>query len=340
MTALLTRFSYESCSPTKVSVRDAASSAAAASAALTSSLHRSGMADWIKLDEQASRQYLDATTLFAELEAAQAHVQECSGGMLWRTIKGREYLIQTGKDNRQRSRGRRSQATEAIYEAFIARKREAQETLRELRHQSDLVYRRNRALRVGYAPALLVRILTSMERLELREDAMIAGECALFAYTAQAFVRPPARLADAAGCEPLQLQILAAGERAKDRVFAALRVADKTFMASEIAEDRLQVINSRGASVEIVYGGLMQVLLKPDILTAMRRFSVPVVARSGRMARMNAISPSLYVMHADCSTLRSGVTVAEAREFERRSHAARSLVKNYLPDWNEGWTSR
>ncbi|WP_427309177.1 hypothetical protein [Cupriavidus sp. H39] len=61
------------------------------------------MDPWIELDEDALRQYIDAKTVFEAWESARAKAAEVRGGMLWRTTKGREYLIRTGVDNKQKS---------------------------------------------------------------------------------------------------------------------------------------------------------------------------------------------------------------------------------------------
>ncbi|WP_227460937.1 hypothetical protein [Cupriavidus pauculus] len=306
-------------------------------AALTASLHCNGMTDWIELNDQASRQYADATIVFAEWEKARARVQECSGGMIWRTSKGREYLIQTGKDNRQRSLGPRSPHTEAIYTAFISRKRQAQETLGRLRHEMALADRQNRALQVGDAPALLVRILTNMERIGLRDSTLIAGDCALLAYAAQARVKSWLAAGQVHDCEPIHVQILAADARAKDMALAALLAADKTFIASQATEGRLNLKNAQGATAEILYDGLIQILFKPDMPMAVRPFSVPLVATSGRMARMTAIPPSMYVLRAHGLAGRTDISPAEALQHAQRALAVRRLIKSHLPDWNDGW---
>ncbi|SPS03046.1 hypothetical protein CBM2634_U70008 [Cupriavidus taiwanensis] len=59
------------------------------------------MDPWIELDEDALRQYIDAKAVFEAWESARAKAAEVRGGMLWRTTKGREYLIRTGVDNKQ-----------------------------------------------------------------------------------------------------------------------------------------------------------------------------------------------------------------------------------------------
>jgi len=298
------------------------------------------MADWIELDEQALRQYIDAKTAFEACEAARASVHAFSGGMLWRVSKGHEYLIQTSSDNRQRSLGRRSAETESTYAQFVTRKRAAQDRLRALRQQMAIHYRMNRALRVGSVPALLVRILSAMDRLGLRDEVLVAGDCALFAYAAQAGVRlcaPPD-----AGVVParLSLHLWAASDTAKDLAFKALRAADKSFIARQVTADRLQVTNSQGATVDIRHDRLVAALVAPPGPLVLRKFSAAVVAATGRMARMTAIPPTQYILDAFHQAARVDLTPAQSALYAWRARATQRLVECRLHHWDEALGSR
>lgn len=298
------------------------------------------MADWIDLEENALRQFIDAAATFEACEAAWRQVEAFSGGMLWRVSKKHEYLIQTGKDNRQRSLGRRSPETERQYEQFTARKRAAQERLRALRQQMALHYRLNRALQVGRVPAPLVRILAALERRGLRDEVLVAGEAALFAYETQAGVRFSEP--DRCNQTPLSLQLLVSGSAAKDAAFAALRAADKSFIARQTGHDgciRLQAANAKGWTVDIHANAVSAAMLAPAGPLATRRFSVPVVSETGRMARLTTVPPVLYIL-----SLRQAVYAnLDARVktgCEARAHRVSRLVETRLPNWSEGLGSR
>lgn len=253
------------------------------------------MPDWIELDEQATRQYFDAKEVFEAWESARDAAQRFSGGMFWRVSKGNEYLIRSGKDNRQHSLGRRSMETEATFERFISEKRQALSTLTVLRHQMAMHYRQNRAFGVGNAPALLIRALSAFNRQGLRDDVLVTGDCALFAYAAQACVRLPER--DDLAEPRLSLQFVAADRAIAERAFAALRAADKSFVASQVTDERLKARNSEGNVVDIYVGWHVGMFANSTPL-GMRAFSVPVVSAVGRMARMTAVHPRWYVSNA------------------------------------------
>ena len=110
------------------------------------------MDPWIELDEDALRQYIDAKAVFEAWESARAKAAEVRGGMLWRTTKGREYLIRTGVDNKQKSLGVRSETTEDMYSRFNARKEATETRLKTLADELDRHRRRNRAVCAGRAP--------------------------------------------------------------------------------------------------------------------------------------------------------------------------------------------
>ncbi|BDB27328.1 hypothetical protein CTP10_R47330 [Cupriavidus sp. P-10] len=293
------------------------------------------MAYWIDLDELALRQYIDAMAVFEACEAARSRVDAFSGGMLWRTSKGHEYLIQTSSDNRQRSLGRRSAATESMYEQFVTGKRTAQDRLRALRQQMAIQYRMNRALRVGDVPALLERILSAMDRRRLHDQVVVAGDCALFAYAAQAGVRLCAPPNAGNVPAPLSLHLWAASESAKDLAFNALRAADKSFIVRQVTRDRLEATNAQGVTVEIRHDTQIAALVAPPGPLGLRKFSTAVVTATGRMARMTAIPPTQYIMDAFHQAARMDLTPAQSALYAWRARATQRLVECSLPHWGE-----
>lgn len=298
------------------------------------------MAYWIELDGQALRQYIDAMAVFEACEAARARVDAFSGGMLWRTTKGHEYLIQTSSDNRQRSLGRRSAATESTFEQFVTGKRAAQDRMRALRQQMAIQYRMNRALRVGNVPALLERILSAMDRCSLHDQVLVAGDCALFAYAAQAGVRLCAAPNAGDVPVPLSLGLWAASDAVKDLAFNALRAADKSFIARVVTADRLQATNAQGVTVEIRHDRLVAALVAPPGPLVLRKFSAAVVTATGRMARMMAIPPTQYISDAFHQAARRDLTPAQRALYAWRASATQRLVECRLPHWDEALGTR
>ncbi len=101
-------------------------------------------------------------------------------------------LIQTQRASAsggQKSLGRRSPETEAMYGRFITQKQTLEERLAALKTTVAKHERMNRALRVGRMPTIAVSILNRLEQAGLQAYFRIVGTHALYAYEAAAGVR-------------------------------------------------------------------------------------------------------------------------------------------------------
>ena len=115
-----------------------------------------------EIDPDAARQYIDARTVFVELERSRKNALQVRGGMVWKTVDDKDYLIRTSTTGGQKSLGRRSAETEAIYGSFIAKKQSVEERLSGLKAAVVKHERLNRALRVGRMPTIAVAILARL----------------------------------------------------------------------------------------------------------------------------------------------------------------------------------
>lgn len=113
----------------------------------------------LDIDSDAARQYIDATAAFTELRRSKKNALQVRGGMVWKTVDGKEYLIRTSTTGAQKSIGRRSAETEAIYESFTAKKQSLESRVSSLKVAVEKHDRMNRALRVGRMPNIAVAIL-------------------------------------------------------------------------------------------------------------------------------------------------------------------------------------
>jgi hypothetical protein len=82
---------------------------------------------FIPLPDNAARQLIDAHTVFVEHARVAKQASLYQGGMYWKRQDAHEYLVRTGRDNRQKRLGPRSVETEQIYDRFTAHKRETEE---------------------------------------------------------------------------------------------------------------------------------------------------------------------------------------------------------------------
>ena len=83
----------------------------------------------MELDADAARQYIDARAAFLELERTRKNALQVRGGMVWKTVDAKEYLIRTSPTGGQKGLGRRSPETEAMYQSFTEKKQSVEERL-------------------------------------------------------------------------------------------------------------------------------------------------------------------------------------------------------------------
>lgn len=194
---------------------------------------------------------------------------------------------------------------------------------------------------MGRVPALLVRILAALERRNLGEAVLVGGDAAAFAYEAKAGVRLY-ELNRSAGA-PLSLQLLVADSQARDAAFAALRAADKSFIARQIGNHgqiRLEVVNARGWTVDIHANAASAAMLAPEGPLAIRHFSIPVVSEAGRMARLTTVPPSLYSLWAFREVARADLDNTAKACREARARQVCRLIETHLRNWSEELGSR
>lgn len=72
----------------------------------------------LDLSPDAARQYIDARSTFVELERSKKNTLQYRGGMVWKTVDAKDYLIRTSTKGGQKSLGRRSAETEAMFQSF------------------------------------------------------------------------------------------------------------------------------------------------------------------------------------------------------------------------------
>ena len=103
----------------------------------------------IEIDPDAARQYIDARSTFVELERTKRNAVQVRGGMVWKTVDGKEYLIRTSTTGGQNGLGRRSAQSEAMYQSFTEKKQLTEGRISGLKSSMAKHERMNRALKVG-----------------------------------------------------------------------------------------------------------------------------------------------------------------------------------------------
>lgn len=296
------------------------------------------------LDEDATRQYIDARQAFNALIQAKAKMSEFRGGMVWKTVKGHDYLIRTSTRGAQKSLGPRSPGTEAIFQKFTSGKSRAEQLHAGLKLALERHRRMNKALRVGRTPDIVVDILNALRQAGIADKFTVVGTSALYAYETAAGARiAPSHLAtrDSDLLDNRSRLSLAIQEGAlAEGMLGLLQRVDPSFT---LRDDQLYTaVNKNGYEVDILRRmgpgsddepGQVTPLAddfwavkarNADWLLSAPKFSEIVVGTSGRMARMVTVDPRAFAL------FKLWMTGQPEREYAKRvrdASQARIVIK-------------
>lgn len=272
--------------------------------------------DYLPISDNAARQAIDSSTIFEECRKVEHRARSYAGGMYWKRQGEYEYLVKTGRDNRQMRMGPRSPETENIYKAFIERKSEVESRLKSLRQALTEAERLNKALKAGRVPSTVVSILNSLTDADLSPHFTVVGTHALYAYEAAAGVRI---VQGALATQDVDLwwdarsrvQFITEMKRLDLSILQVLQKADPSFQRKE--GNLETAINDKGFEVDFLCRqpegeDLHPMRFSPDEedlwpdqgpcaseFTNAAKFEHIVIAADGRMALMQTIDPAVFV---------------------------------------------
>lgn len=270
------------------------------------------------ISDSAARQSIDAVSIWNEYQRAAAAAKSFAGGMYWKKEGAYKYLVKTLAGNKQQRMGARTEETEQAFEAFHAQKKAAEARLSSLTKALDEAQRQNKALRVGRAPDILVKLLNALADAGLERCFRVVGTHALFAYESNAGVRITARGQDFQGLDPLSgakrgVELLVNPECSVASALAVLKKVDPSFQLGSAALKNECAISGKGFEVGLLrlgresgdsgpvalYGneGRTWELSARRVAVFSRAplFSEPVISATGKMATMNTIDPQSFV---------------------------------------------
>ena len=270
----------------------------------------------LALDPDAARQYIDARSAFLEFERSKKNALQVRGGMVWKTVDGKAYLIRTSPSGGQRSLGRRSADTEVVYQNFIEKKQSLQDRLSSLKAVMIKHEPMNRALRVGTMPNIAVAILGRLADAGLSDYFRVVGTHALYAYEAAAGVRFASAITATRDIELLwdtRKRVMFSERLRQDSpsMLAALQKVDKSFQIIE--DQKYTAINQDGFEVDIIRRvatpedphpirlsdaeddfWVVQAKRADELMNA-PEFTEMVVAENGAMARLTTVHPLVFI---------------------------------------------
>jgi hypothetical protein len=307
---------------------------------------------FVELEEKQLRQLSDAQATWRNLLQARKDAVEVRGSMKWKTVGGRTYLVRVSSKGAETSLGPQDERTQAIHDAFHARKGPAEARLKAMKAALDEHRRLNRVFRVGRTPAVVVRSLAAIDEAGLSDQFLTVGTHALYAYETAAGVRVEP---GAVATQDLDLLF----EAGKLRTYAArmarsdarslitvLRKADPTF---RVKREQLQTaVNDAGFEIYIIRRHAtgddphpMRMSDEEDDFWAVqvdqgekiassRKFEHLVVAANGEMALMRTLHPLDFIRLKQELAQRPGRDPLKAPKDRLQAQVVRQLWDTYL----------
>jgi hypothetical protein len=304
------------------------------------------------------RQYIDAVSVFEAREEALAEAKQVRGGMYWHkgsiAAPDDTYLVRTSVSGSEKSLGRRTPETEAIYNKFLQRKEMAQQRLTGLTASLARHTRMNRALRVGRVNPLVVEILNRLSATQLSEHFRVVGTHALYAYESVAGITfaedaVATRDIDLLWDVRKRLAFDTALRQVDSSMPGVLRKVDVTFRIRD--SQKYTAVNKDGFEVDILRRKqvaddphpiklsdddedfwVVQAPGAQELIDA-PRFSAVIVATNGAMARMNTLAPMAFVRFKRWMSALPDRDPLKRRRDTLQANAVEDAVREYLPQW-------
>lgn len=312
----------------------------------------------LELPADATRQYIDAVATFEAYEEALAEAAKVRGGMYWHrgpmAAPDDAYLVRTTASGSEKSLGRRSPETEAMYASFRQRKELAELRRDGLKASLSKHKRMNRALRVGRVAPIIVDILNRLAVTKLGEHFRVVGTHALYAYESAAGIifeddAVATRDIDLLWDVRKRVAFATALSKVDMSMLGVLQKVDPTFRIRN--SKKYTAVNKDGFEVDIIrreqaIGDPHPIRLSNDdedfwVAQAPRAqelldsppFSAVIVATNGDMARMNTLDPTAFVRFKQWMSALPERDPLKRRRDALQAKAVEEVVQEYLPHW-------
>ncbi len=274
--------------------------------------------NYLPISDNAARQTIDASTVWAEYLKALTAARPYAGGMYWKREGAYEYLVKTYSGNRQERVGARSEKTENIYVDFHKNKVAREGRLSSLTAALAETQRQNKALKVGRTPEIVVRLLNAIREAGLEEHFVVVGTHALYAYETAAGVRIVSGALATQDVDLLwdarkRVQFVIDLGKDAGSMLTLLKRVDTSFRRKSDDGQNESAVNDKGFEVdflrrEAVEGDPHPFRFSDDeedlwpvrahrasVLTQAPVFLHPVISATGKIANMRTIDPRTFV---------------------------------------------
>ncbi len=303
-----------------------------------------------ELTAEQRRIAVDIAQLYEHLLDLQAEQRAFRGGLYWKTVGDRDYLVRTiGPHRGNRSLGPRSPETEQTYREFTETKRDLDERIRS---STEEVARRAKfcvAASVNRVPRLAADIVRSLDANGLLGGHLIIlGSHAMYAYEMAAGVQLKAGLLQTEDLDKLfntKSEIELAGSIRSAGLLGILQDVDATFKPQR--KRSFRAVNAKGFMVDLIRapidsGGLAltsvgsgsdliaEQLRGLEWLTALPLMTQIVVADNGFPVRFVVPEPRVFALHKLWVSLQPTRDPIKRKRDLRQAEAIAQLSLDYF----------
>ena len=309
----------------------------------------------LDLSEDLIRQYIDARQSYVALEQAKLKAAEYRGGMIWKEVSGRDYLVRTTTRGTQTGLGVRSADTESIHLKFTSGKLRAEEMRAGLKAAVTKHTRLNRALRVGRTPNIIIDILQSLNESGLADKFTVVGTNAIYAYETAAAARIEedhlaTRDVDFLWDNRKKLSLAVQEGPLSNGMIGFLKKIDPSFVIRD--DQKYTAVNKYGYEVDIIRRMGQGSTDDParitstdedfwvvkarnsDWLLSAPKFSEIVVGVNGQIARMNTVDPRAFVLFKLWMSQRPDRERGKAIRDKSQARIVLELINSRLPQFS------
>ena len=211
-----------------------------------------------ELSANQARVQVDTAQTFEAYRDARALWRRFGGGMTWRSVGGRDYLIKIlDRNGRTKSLGPRSGETERIYEQFVSGKAAARERLETVEASLKEFAGMSRGVGINRVPGVVCGILRKLdEHGFLDKSLMVIGTNAMYAYEAAGGVMFESGMMGTTDVDLLwdarsSMNLVWSDEDVSEYgVLAALKKVDRSF--ENLSDSGFRAVNGHGFVVDLV----------------------------------------------------------------------------------------
>lgn len=309
---------------------------------------------YLEMTPNQQRVLIDASQAFASYRQALATWRRYEGGMAWKSVKGREYLIKViNRRGGTKSLGPRTTEKERTFTEFVQGKTTAKERLDTATATLEEFAGMCRGVRINRVPSVVTAILRKLDEFGLLEKSlMVIGTHALYGYEASAGVMLSAGLTGTTDVDFLwdarasvNLALLDE-DVAEAGVLAVLRKVDRSFEQS--SRGGFRAVNSHGFFVDLVKQSptppwkvekdrMADSDLTPAWLQQMKwllaskKFHSIVIGADGEPAPMVAPDPRAFAVHKIWLSQQLDRDPLKKRRDALQAEAAAQIVHEKFP---------